>query len=609
MFEINNNNNISLSDLVLKGKTININTLSCPVKFTNDIFEFAESSEYLGFKLHNKQRFIIEEFYSKDITSERLYNVMILIGGMRGGKSAIGAIIGIFELHKLLSLDNPQEYWGILPGDEIFIVNTANSQDQSSETMFAKMMGFFKKVQWWQKYIGWLEDREKKEKHLKVGDLLAHGSTYYLFKEKSIHVKAEHSNSMSLAGKTIKVYLSDEICRADTSEDEIQGKTQKRSAQAVFNTLQKGTQTFGMEGLTVVVSAPWFEDDYGMQLLYQCGKTHLGEKKEIIQHLIDIHKKNKVSTYIGFHFTSKELNPKLSEKTLQSERNRNFKTYDRDYNAIPPKTDSPFFEDVNILTKHIINREYLVKTIDEIIEYEASTNFGLEKRSFLGKKITSVIPDKLTPRFICCDQGESDCAFVIGMGHGEKKTINIGKNLLERAVTIYDAIIIYEPSQDIRTLFVNAEFIIKELNRYFFIKKVTYDQWQSTESLQNLFISNIHTEKLGANLSMFESFFNDLYVGLVELPDDIKVIESLKSLRRVKNKIIGKKDIPDVLVRLNYLVRQAESENLVEKLWVPPQAAFIKKPVNAVAGKTFVPDNIWGSKVGEAWAPTIVKNF
>jgi len=605
---------MNLSDLVLNGKTINVSTLSCPVRFTNNILEFAESSEYLGFKLLPKQKFIIEEFYKRDpLSRERLYNVMVLIGGMRGGKSAIGAIIGSFELQKLLALDNPQEYWGILPGDEIFIVNTANSQDQSSETMFAKLKGFLFRVPFWQKYIGWLREREKKEKNLHVGDLFASGATYIIFKEKNIHIKAEHSNSTSLAGKTIKVYLSDEICRADVAEDEIQGRTQKRSAQAVFNTLQKGTQTFGMEGLTVVVSAPWFEDDYGMQLLYQCGTVYLGEKREIIENLMREYNKSRVQTYIGFHFTSKELNPKLSEKTLRAEKNRSPKTYDRDYNAIPPKTSNPFFEEPEIIDRRIVDREPLVLTRDKIIKHTLKTAYGSDTREFLGKELIGIKPDKLTPRFICCDQGESDCAFVIGMAHGEKRILDIGGENVERVVTVYDAIITYKPSSDLRVLFTNAEGIIKELNRYFFVVKVTYDRWQSTESLQNLFLAGIKTEKLGAPFSMYEAFFNDLFLGLIEIPNNEEVINSLKKLTRVKGKIVGKKDIPDVLVRLNYLIRQQESENLVEKLWEPPQKAVFKRPTKEAklfgGFGTFVPDDIWGKSTAGLWEPTRVGGF
>ena len=102
---------VSLGNVFLN-KNININTISSsPVKFTSDIIEYAESNEYMGMKLLGKQKDIIENFYySKNEYGENKYNTLVAIAGMRSSKSTLAGIIGTFEAHWWLSLEDPYSF-------------------------------------------------------------------------------------------------------------------------------------------------------------------------------------------------------------------------------------------------------------------------------------------------------------------------------------------------------------------------------------------------------------------------------------------------------------------------------------------------------------------
>lgn len=561
---------------------------ACPLPFTNDIIEFAESEKFLGIKLFPKQKEILQQYYTYE-DSNRKYNTLIIIAGMRSSKSSLSAIISLFETHKLLAHVNPQKYYGLLPGQRIYIVNIANARKQSSETIFASVDSIIRTNPWWRTYIAWLKSREKAELNIRSGDLFHKTEVSYEFRNKQVYIVSEQSNSASLAGRTIKLFLSDEISRTDVSEDEVQGKSQKRSAQAIFNTLSRATKTFKSEGLTVVVTSPMYEDDYGMQLLYRCGTLNIGENgKNHIMTLASRFKGERIATYLGFHYATYEMNPNITREDLVAERASSTESYRRDYEAIPPSSISPFIEHPFKVDECIVNKEPIAYFDDVEFVEEARDKFGkvLEAKTYIGKKLISIKPNRMNYYYICCDPGEKYDSFTLCMAHPEEITTEAydrnGKVVpAKRLKTVIDLLLEWKPDKErgITVKFEDAEKVIAILAENLTIKKVTYDQWNSTRSLQTLFSQNIRGELLKISTPMYEIFRTRIYGRLIELPPNDALIDQIKKLQRIRQKVDHMpgthKDLADVVARVDFLIHSYELETVLSgELLTPVGVSF-----------------------------------
>ncbi len=87
------------------------------------LFRMSER-EYLKF-LYNEGRCNV-----KDQSVPK--STLVLACGRRSGKTMVSGVISSFELYKLLSLGNPQEYYGLVPGNPIQIISIATDKTQAA---------------------------------------------------------------------------------------------------------------------------------------------------------------------------------------------------------------------------------------------------------------------------------------------------------------------------------------------------------------------------------------------------------------------------------------------------------------------------------------------
>jgi hypothetical protein len=160
------------------------------VKIFN-VLQYAESSWGLGMKLYPVQRFIVKMYYhipldDKEKTiviydmfktkvlyrfteveylhylfSEGRCNIgeqdhirrqLILAIGRRSGKTTLSAVFASYELYRLISLGNPQEYYGLPNGNRIQIISVATDKDQAG-LLFSDVTSHMAKCEFFQPYI------------------------------------------------------------------------------------------------------------------------------------------------------------------------------------------------------------------------------------------------------------------------------------------------------------------------------------------------------------------------------------------------------------------------------------------------------------------------
>lgn len=569
---------------------------SCPVKFTEDPLEYCESKEFLGARLRKKQRDFIYDLYSLDSSNYPNYDAGVLIAGMRGGKSMLAAIVASFQVHRLLALDSPAEALHQMRGQRITVQFIASTEAQAKETAYAAFETVLTESYWWIQYIRWLQSQEE-SLGMPKGSLFEKSTTKIEFGEKNIAILSLHSNSASLAGKTSACCIFDELSRFDVAEGAVQTKSQKRTAQAVYNTVARAATSLVPFSKVLTITSPMYEDDYGMRLLYKCGKFIGGVKSGII-HTLRKQYPEKVERMVGYHSTTFELNPKYDEKGQIvpggfSEDDAFFKSvkvadpeaFNRDYYALPPSAVSPFFEFPERIDK-CISKEKEPKVLFTTTEFEESleTNGRLEVRAYVGKKIQVIKSDKFTSYFLSCDQGEKKDAFVVAMAHGEPVSYDTidssGKTVsLERYKVVVDFIEGWVPDKERRTTvsFPNVDDTIISLNDYFYVKKVVFDQWNSTESIQRLFSRGILTEKTKAsdNMRKYELLKTLMYSGLVELPENDRLHKELRQLNSIKGVKVdhpaeGSSDFCDAIARVVWEVYIEVIEAAIQGDYIHP---------------------------------------
>lgn len=529
----------STDETDFKEKNISFSTaIKCPVDFTDDPIEYVEG--FLKYRLKKVQRLILTDLFSVDSNNNPVYKEAVVIAGMRSGKSVIGGVIGSFLLQKLLGMDDPGAQLGQLPGQKFSAEYIATSEQQSKQTAFSNFETIITTTPWWRKYISYLCDRETTEGK---ETLYQHHMRSINFPEKNLEILSLHSNSASIAGLTAFFVCFDEMSRFDISEGEIQQRSEKRSAQAVYYTAARAAKTLKDFSRIVTITSPMYETDFGMQLLYMAKEVKGGTGLKVINALRERYI-TRVSNIIGYHYSTFEANPKtpedpngFTEADFQTEKS-NYLTYMRDYLAIPPSAISPFFDLPERISNSVTpNYNPIVSFSNEIM----TESVGYETRNYIGKKVYIVNPNKIRKFFVCCDQGAVKDSFAVAMGHAEVTKVKIpgaqgNSTDTTRHKIIIDFVEAWKPNKEDRVTvsFQNVEDVIRTLNSYFYIDKVIFDNWHSTESIERLFSEGVVTRKLGATVEMYETMKLLIYSGMVELPDNDLLLTELRQLNLLR---------------------------------------------------------------------------
>ena len=121
-----------------KNKTITVTS-----RFKDKIlYQFTEA-EYLHF-LHSEGRCNLKE-------QDHMRRTLILPIGRRSGKTHLSAVFASYELYRLLSLGNPQDYYGIPNGNRIQIISVATDKDQAS-LLYNEVTGHLAKCEFFEPF-------------------------------------------------------------------------------------------------------------------------------------------------------------------------------------------------------------------------------------------------------------------------------------------------------------------------------------------------------------------------------------------------------------------------------------------------------------------------
>lgn len=282
-----------------------------------NIIEFAEDPAFLDFKLNPMQKLILKAFYQLPMSDEDMsilmelsrhgkttykprekYRELVVVAGMKGGKTILASVIACYEEYLLASLGDACKHYGFPKGETIYIINVATSKDQAEDTIYAHVLARIRNSPFYARY------RKYKE-----------GGKTVVFRDSGVKIRCGHSNSASIVGKIAKLVLFDELARFKDSGG-------KSSAEAIYTSLTRSVEPFEEEGRIVSISSPLWERDKIMSL-YKLS--------------------HKIPNMLGFKLATWEMNPKLPKTRFKFEFQKNPEAAQRDFGADPSKPAEAYY--------------------------------------------------------------------------------------------------------------------------------------------------------------------------------------------------------------------------------------------------------------------------
>ena len=332
--------------------------------FTNDLKSYSDIMTFVKRELAidwlwPMQKEVLVDYYNPVST----YQDMILVIGMRGGKTTIASVCGAYECYKLVSLGYSNRRYGLPPGSQIFIVNVATSDRQARDTVFTATKARIDNSPWFQK--------QEYTEH----------SNEFIFptSDGEVIIRSEHSNSASLAGKTIIACIFDELSRFKDTKG-------NSSGEMVYDTLSRSVKSFSKDGRRISISSPMLVDDFHMQL-HDVGKDN-----------------PKVYTR---QMPTWEMNPTITYKSLADEFARNPETAMRDYGAVPSAALETYFKEP--------------WKIDQCERVEMTNAFEVDEEGFSLVLNPDWQPQERTRYVLAGDPAFKNDAFGVALGHHDGK--------------------------------------------------------------------------------------------------------------------------------------------------------------------------------------------
>ena len=189
------------------------------------------------------------------------------------------------------------------------------------------------------------------------------------------------------------------------------------------------------------------------------------------------------------------------------------------YMAQPPLTEGGFFENP-VTIKEAVNRD-LQPIIAEVGLREQELEHGGTRR-YVTRTIISLPPVvEGAEYFMHGDPGLKQDAFCLAVAHTlpESKTVNeTATKTVDIKRTVVDFVLPWTPRTNRPVDLLNVDDVILQLCRHYNIRQVTFDRWNSANSIQKIVAEGIDAEDMSFSnpeqLAMYRflrlSFYNDM---------------------------------------------------------------------------------------------------
>lgn len=523
------------------------------------IEEFVTSEEYLNLPplseyqyqmiRHGSQIYRYETLvalYGEDVADKRwkeTCNEIILQLGKGSGKDYTSTIVCAYVVYLLLCLKDPAKYYGKPPGDTIDIINIAVNADQAKNVFFSNFAKRIKDCPW---FYGKYEIK-----------------TNSIEFTKGVRAFSGHSQREAFEGLNLFLAVLDEISAFAMESNT--GNERADTADATYKMYRASVDSrFPDFGKVYLLSFPRFKKDY-IQIRYEGDPEADPPIKGAVAEKEVIMRKHKF-----------KLDPNLPEGTEGNEFEIEWEedhilryNYPRMFALKRPTwevnpivdIDSPamvrqFHENLadalgrfacmpsdNVDTAFFKNKESIENSF---VAHNGVDDRGVFWEGFKPK------PD--TKYFAHVDLSKVHDRCAIAVAHVEKWiNIKVGDHYSEFYPVVHvDAVRWWKPSKDKPMDYKEVEkFILDVKRRGINLKLVTFDRWNSNDTMNTLKQYHINTDLLSVANKHYDDFLNVMYDNRLVGPKIPELIEELRMLRYIKDKVdhprSGYKDLSDAV--------------------------------------------------------------
>lgn len=440
---------------------------------------------------------VIEKYMRR----ETEFTHLLLIMGRRSSKTMIVSIMAAYEAYKLCEAPegNPQKKYGIAADKPIHIINVAVNESQALDPLFAEIEARIARSPYFADKLNGDASIKGKLYLLtdadKVENTKRQEAGMSLKLPGSIIMMSGHSNSSSLRGHATKCVFFDEFAHFPTTSG-------KSSGDELYSALQPSMRQFGKHGKIVMLSDPKGKDGMFWRLFELSQERVVNADGSITYNHDD---------YLAIQLPTWRMNPNpdFSYDKLHKEE------YAKDPVAFLMSWNARFLgaEGANIFDP--------VK-IDQCIDLSSrEAAYGDPSQTY----------------YIHLDPATTSHNYAICMVHPVMYTN--GNGAMKRKI-IVDYIKFWKPTENGPVKMKEVEDTVRYLCRHFRVVSVTFDSWQSQQTIQNLLASGIR-----AFITPFSAhYINQVYGEMKNLINEGDIVlypneQLIGELKSIKGKILG----------------------------------------------------------------------
>lgn len=531
-----------------------------------DVHEFVTSENYCGLKELSEHQYDLVKAMSQIYKKETLlslygdekgaekrwretYREVIMQLGKGSGKDFTSTVAVSYVVYLLLCLKDPALYYDKPKGDSIDIINIAINSDQANRVFFKN---FVERI----RNNPWFENRYEEKQ----------GSIEF---DKNITVYSGHSEREAFEGYNTLLVILDEI--SGFALESTSGNQNAKTAPAIYDMYKASvTSRFSQFGKLVLLSFPRFEDDF-IQQKYKDAVYGVPNEHGIRPMLGEMETVERVATL--------KVDPELPDGTPGNEFEVKWEedhiiryAYPYTFALRRPSWDVNPTKDLQ--TDYALDlyrnpgdalgrfacmpsnlKSGFFKRADKI-EAAFRTANGVDEEGVFHPQFT---PKEDTRYFMHVDLAQKHDHCAVAMGHIDKWIeYNIGTSGIKEYLPLVkiDAVRWWTPTKDKSVDFKEVIEFVKAVRRQGFdLRLVTFDRWNSHDTMQDLERNGIKTDMLSVDKKHYDDFLITMYDDRLVGPKVELLTKELGELRQVVKgqKVIidhprkGSKDLSDAV--------------------------------------------------------------
>lgn len=496
------------------------------------------------------ERVLYEDIYplmAKEFNSEYwaqeipVRNLITLLLGKGSGKDLLARLGSLRVAYLLLCLKSPQRYFGLPDVDSIHMLNVAVNAPQAERAFFIPMRKAVER--------GWFKDK-------------AHATRNSIVYDKNLEAISGHSDAEGQEGLNIIFGVADEIDAFKTKEEKSMRAGQSReastSAESILDMIKSSASSrFPETYKRVALSYPRYLGSTIMKLAEE-GRSSNKKYGDESQH------------YVVGPYATWEVNPRISGKEHYKE------DYEKDpagsamrYECKPTRSSNSYFRNMDQFRAAVSEGDQPVS-----IDYELTTEISeLNGTSVTSWKAIFDIDKDFKPVDGALYAVHADLAVVgdragVAMSHidsyqevtkthvdsnGYHKQTTRNEPVVKNDFTIaFESDMTKANPRQIQIHWVR-QLIYELIGRGFHIARVSYDQYQSQDSIQLLQKQGIDTERYSLDTSDdgYKTLRDLADTGRLKMPYSQLLLNEIEGLTKIGRKIDhppnGSKDMSDAL--------------------------------------------------------------